>query len=155
MTGEIDTASRYIREKIAQLCEIVADLSEDDLNRAPDFPGANTPYVIVTHTLGNMRAWVLGIVCGQELRRDRPAEFASRGKFAELETAAKDLSREIEAALPKLDPKTLDDRFLPPQELWGEGERREIHRRDGFAHVLEHAGIHLGHLQITKELLLR
>jgi hypothetical protein len=155
MTPEIDTYSRYVREKIAQLHEAVAGLSEDDLNRAPDLPGANTPYVIVTHTLGNMRAWVLGIVCGQELRRDRPAEFRSHGKYEELKDSANGLTGEVTAALEALDPKTLDDRFVPPQELWGEGQPREIARRDGFAHVLEHAGIHLGHIQMTLALLLK
>jgi hypothetical protein len=149
----MDTYSRYIREKIDQLRDVVAGLSEDDLNREPDLPGANSPYVIVTHTLGNMRAWVLGIICGQDLRRDRPAEFASRGTYEELVVAAGKLSGEIESALEKLDSKTLDDRFIPAQELWGEGQPREIARRDGFAHVLEHAGTHLGHIQMTVQLL--
>jgi uncharacterized damage-inducible protein DinB len=155
MTPEIDTYNRYIQEKVTQLHEAVAGLSDDDLNRAPDLPGANTPYVIVTHTLGNIRAWVLGIICGQDLRRDRPAEFASRGTYAGLREAASALAREVRAALEVLDPATLDDRFVPAQELWGEGQPREIARRDGFAHVLEHAGIHLGHIQMTLELLKR
>ncbi|HVP05238.1 MAG TPA: DinB family protein [Dehalococcoidia bacterium] len=149
MTPEIDTYSRYIREKITQLHAALNSLSEAELNRAPDLPGANSPYVIVTHTLGNMRAWVLGIICGLDLRRDRPAEFASRGTYEELGVAARKLSGEIEKALESLDPATLADRFVPKQELWGEGQPREIARRDGFAHVLEHAGIHLGHLQMT------
>ena len=29
----------------------------------------------------------------------------------------------------------------------------EIERRAGFAHVLEHAGIHLGHIHMTVDLL--
>lgn len=155
MTPEIETYNRYIQEKIRQLPAAVAGLSEEDLNRAPDLPGANTPYVIVTHTLGNIRAWVLGIVCGQDRRRDRPAEFVSRGTHEELQAAASALSSEVVDALEALEPATLDDRFVPAQELWGEGQPREIARRDGFAHVLEHAGIHLGHIQMTLELLRR
>jgi uncharacterized damage-inducible protein DinB len=155
MTPEIDAYSRYIREKIDQLHATLDGLSEDDLNRAPDLPGANSPYVIVTHTLGNIRAWVLGITCGQDLSRDRPAEFASRGTYEELRVAACKLSGEIEAALEKLDPKMLSDRFVPSQELWGEGTPVEFERRECLAHVLEHAGIHLGHLHMTLELLRR
>lgn len=153
MNAEIDTYSRYTREKITQLHEALKVLSEDDLNRAPDLPGANSPYVIVTHTFGNIRAWVLGITCGQDLSRDCTAEFASRGTYEELGVAARKLSGEIEAALEKLDPKTLSDRFVPSQELWGEGTRTEYERRACLAHVLEHAGIHLGHLHMTLELL--
>ena len=153
MTPEIDTYSRFIREKITQIHAALAGLSEDDLNRAPNLPAANSLYVVATHTFGNMRAWTLGIVCGHDLRRDRPAEFASRGKYDQLGVAARELSREIDEALQKLDPKTLDDHFVPAQDLWGEGEPEEIERRDGLAKVIEHAGTHLGHIQLTVELL--
>jgi Protein of unknown function (DUF664). len=153
MNPEIDTYSRYIREKIAQIHTALRDLSEDQLNRAPDLPGANSAYVIATHTFGNMRAWVLGIICGQDLRRDRPAEFASRGTYQELSKVACELSGEIAAAPQELDPATLGHRFVPAQELWGEGDPVELERRGCLAHVLEHAGIHLGHIQMTVELL--
>jgi hypothetical protein len=153
MNAEIETYSRYIREKIAEIHAAAAGLTEDDLNGQPGLPGANSPYVIAAHVFGNVRAWVLGIICGQEVRRDRPAEFASRGTYEELGVAACKLSGEVEAALAALDPATLGDRFTPSQELWGEGEPAEIARRDGLAHVLEHAAIHLGHMQITRQLL--
>jgi uncharacterized damage-inducible protein DinB len=153
MNPEIDIYSRYIREKIAQIHFALSDLREDELNRTPDLPGANSAYAIATHTFGNMRAWVLGIICGRDLRRDRPAEFASRGTYQELGKAACELAGEIEAALQELDPATLGDRFVPARELWGEGDPVELERRGCLAHVLEHAGIHLGQIQMTVELL--
>ena len=128
-------------------------LSEEQLNQRPDVPGANSGYVIATHVLGNARAWVLGIVCGQPLRRDRPGEFASSGTYEELGKAACALSGEIDAALAVLDPSTLNDRFMPPRELWGEGEAQEITRREGLAHVLEHASMHLWQIQLTLDLI--
>ena len=155
MDPEIDTYSHYIREKIAQIHAALRDLSEDELNRAPDLPGANSAYVIATHTFGNMRAWVLGVICGRDLRRDRPAEFASRGTYEALGKTACALSGEIEAALRELDPATLGDRFVPAQELWGEGEPVELERRGCLAHVLEHAGIHLGQIHMTVSLVHR
>jgi hypothetical protein len=153
MTPEIDTYSRYTREMLARIHAALQGLSAPDLNRAPDLPGANSGYVIATRVLGNMRAWVLGIGCGHDLRRDRPAEFASRGTYEELGVAACKLSGEIEAALAALDPARLDERLVPAQDLWGEGEAHEIARRDSFAHVLEHAGIHLGEVLMTRALL--
>jgi uncharacterized damage-inducible protein DinB len=153
MDVEIATYSKYIREKVSQIHAALRDLTEDELNRAPDVPSANSGFVIATHTFGNVRAWVLGIVCGEDLRRDRPGEFASRGTYAELGVAACKLTGEIDEVLQKLDPMTLGDRFVPAQELWGEGEPTEMERRDCLAHVLEHAGIHLGHIHMTVELL--
>ncbi len=149
MNPEVDTYSHCIREKIAQIHAALRDLSGDELNRAPDLRGANSGFVIATHTFGNMRAWMLGVVCGQDMRRDLPAEFASRGTYAELGVVACELSGEIEAAVQELNPATLSDRFVPALELWGEGHPIELERRGCLAHVLEHAGTHLGHIQMT------
>ncbi len=153
MDAEVATYSKFIREKISQIHAALGELSEEELNRAPDVPGANSGFVIAVHTFGNVRAWVLGIICGQELRRDRPGEFASRGTYEELGAAAAKLSGEVEAALQKLDPATLGDHFVPAQELWGEGTPTDYERRGSLAHVLEHAGIHLGHIHMTVAML--
>lgn len=153
MNSELDTYSRYLRERVAAIVAALDGLSEEDLNRAPELPGANSPYVIASHVLGSTRGWVLGIVCGQDLRRDRPAEFVARGTFEELTEAAAKLSREIEGALASMDPAMLDERYTPPKELWGESEPYEIMRRDCLAHMLEHAGMHLGHIHLTRQLL--
>jgi uncharacterized damage-inducible protein DinB len=153
MNPEIETYSKYIRKQIEDILEALKGLSDGQLNQRPDVPGANSGFVIATHVLGNARAWVLGIACGQPLRRDRAAEFASRGTYEELAKAAAGLSAEISGALKKLDPSTLSDRFVPSQELWGEGfEPNEIARREAFAHVLEHASMHLGQIHLTRDL---
>ncbi|MGI8424648.1 MAG: DinB family protein [Chloroflexota bacterium] len=153
MNGEIESLSRYLRIKINEALAAGEGLSEVDLNRAPPVPGANSAFVIATHVLGNMRAFVLGIACGREMRRDRPAEFRSRGTHAELRAAGRALSREIETALAGLEAATLDDRFVPAQELYGEGETHEMSRREALLHPLEHAAIHLGRILLTADLL--
>ena len=153
MNGELDTYSRYLRERIDAMHSSVEGLSHRNLNRTPNFPGANSPFVIVSHVLGSTRAWVLGIVCGQNLRRDRSTEFVAKGSYEELAAAVNRLSADIGNALASLDPGSLDERITPPQELWGESKAHEITRRDGLAHMLEHAGMHLGHIHITRQLL--
>ena len=153
MNAEIETYSKHIRKQIADIQAALNGLSEEQLNRRPEVTGANSGYVIATHVFGNARAWVLGIACGQELRRDRPAEFASRGTYAELRRAADALSGEIDEALGALDPSLLDERPEPSGVLWGEGEPYEVSRREALAHVLEHASMHLGQLQLTRDLI--
>jgi hypothetical protein len=155
MNAELAGYSDYIREKIGQIHEILGGLTDDELNRAPDLPGANSPFVIATHTFGNIRSGVLGIVCGQDLTRDRPSEFISQGTYGEIGEASRQLSAGVNEALRKLDPESLDDRFIPSQKLWGEGEPWEMSRREELLHVLEHAGIHLGHIQMTIAMLRR
>jgi uncharacterized damage-inducible protein DinB len=152
MDPEIETYSKYIRKQIADVHGALKSLSDEQLNKRPDVAGANSGYVIATHVIGNARAWVLGIACGQPLSRDRLAEFASSGTYEALGAAACALSGEIDAALAGLDPSTLDKRFIPPGELWGEGEPEEISRREALAHVLEHASMHLGQIHLTRDL---
>jgi hypothetical protein len=92
---------------------------------------------------------VLGIACDDGRRRDRPAEFAARGDdgaalAAEIERA----SAEIAAALEALDPARLDVVLTPPQDLFGEGPTHELSVRDAIIQVIEHASLHLGHLDM-------
>ena len=156
MDAEIESLSRQIRSILERACACLDGLSEAQLNWRPPIDGANSVYVIATHTLGNARAFVLGIACGQPLERDRPAEFRASGRdAAELTAHARRLSDDIEAALAGLSPSELDRRLLPPQSLWGEGEAQEISVREAILHVVEHASIHLGQLQITRDLALR
>lgn len=156
MDAEIVSLSRQVRSILERVCACLDGLSEEQLNWRPPIDGANSLYVIATHTLGNARAFILGIACGQPLERDRPAEFrASGGDAAALTAQARRLSDDIEAALAGLRPSELDRRLLPPQSLWGEGEPEEISVREAVLHVVEHASIHLGQLQITRDLALR
>jgi uncharacterized damage-inducible protein DinB len=109
--------------------------------------------VIATHTLGNVRAWVLGICCGQPIDRDRAAEFASSGEdAAPLIERARALGREIEAAFATLDAGSLDELREARQNLWGAGTTRPVTGREAILHALEHAANHIGHIEITRDL---
>ena len=156
MDAEIESLSRQIRSILERVTACLEGLSEAQLNWRPPIDGGNSLYVIATHTLGNARAFVLGIACGQPLERDRPAEFRASGRDASgLVAQGQRLSDDIEAALTGLSAADLGRRLLPPQSLWGEGQAQEISVREAILHVVEHASIHLGQLQITRDLALR
>ncbi len=154
MEAEIEVFGRQIRSLLDRIVGGLDGLSEAQLNWRPPFEGANSAYVIAAHTLGNARAWVIGIACGRSLGRDRPAEFRAAGSFEELAAEKEKLLADIEEALGGLDPSELDRRLTPTQELWGEGPVYEISVRQAFIEVIEHASIHLGQLHITRELAL-
>ena len=156
MDAEIESLSCQIRSILERVCACLDGLSEAQLNWRPPIDGGNSVYVIATHTLGNARAFVLGIACGQPLERDRLAEFRASGRdAADLTARARRLVDDIESALAGLSASDLDRRLLPPKSLWGEGEAQEISVRQAILHVVEHASIHLGQLQITRDLALR
>jgi len=155
MNTEVETLSRQIRSLLGRVAEAVQGLSQAQLNWRPPVVGANSAYVIATHTLGNARAWVLGIACGQPMGRDRPAEFRASGPdAAALAAEAKNLSHEIESALASLSPADLERRLVPSPDLFGEGDPYEISVREALLHVVEHAALHLGQLQLTRDLAL-
>ena len=155
MNPEVEAYTHLIRSLLERVVAGLEGLSEAQLNRRPPIEGANSAYVIAAHTLGNARAFVLGIACGREMGRDRPAEFRASGSYAELVDEAQKLSREIETALAALEPSALEKRLLPSQELWGEGEVSDRSVRQALMHVVEHASIHLGELHVTRDLALR
>jgi uncharacterized damage-inducible protein DinB len=156
MDAEMESYSSMIQSLVKRVCACLEGLSEAQLNWRPPIDGANSAYVIATHTVGNARAWVLGIACGHPVERDRPAEFRASGRdAADLTAQARQLSDDIAAALAALPSSALDRRLVPPRSLWGEGEPWEISVREALLHVVEHASLHLGQLQITRDLALR
>ncbi len=155
MNPEIEAYSGQIRSLLERVLAGLEGLSEDQLNRRPPTEGANSAYVIAAHTVGNARVWVLGIACGREMGRDRPAEFRASGAYAQLAEETQELLGEIEAALSALDASALERRVMPSHELCGEGEPREISVRQALIEVVEHASIHLGELHVTRDLALQ
>ena len=155
MNAEIAAYDASIRTHLEGAVACLDGLTESQLNWRPAIDGANSAYALAAHTLGSARAWVLGIACGRDVGRDRPAEFRATGADAtRLRNDLAELSREITGALAALDPAQLDRRLVPAQELWGESAPHEISVRDALMRVVEHASLHVGHLQMTRDLAL-
>jgi hypothetical protein len=153
MTPDIAMYNKELQRRIDRICAAVDGLTAQELNWRPPVPESNSVYVIATHTLGNIRAWVLGICCGQPIDRDRAAEFRSEGDDpGELIDRGRALQREVEDALSKLDASTLDDLREARQRLWGAGTAEPVTGREAILHAIEHAAEHLGHIGLTKDL---
>ncbi|MCC7355170.1 MAG: DUF664 domain-containing protein [Anaerolineae bacterium] len=119
-------------------------LPADALNWQPA-EGANSLYVLATHVAGAERYWLGEVVGGQSQRRDRDAEFRARGNSAEAPlqvlSDAGELSRQV---LMDLRP-----------EAWTETRMARGHEYTlGWCvlHAIEHAALHLGHMQLTRQL---
>jgi uncharacterized damage-inducible protein DinB len=154
MIPEIREYHDSIATRLSQICDALDGLSADQLNWRP-LPGGNSAWVLATHTLGNARAWVLGIACGQPVGRDRPAEFASSGSdAAALRGESERFLSAMAAALDGLTPADLERRLVPAKELWGENQPHEISVRYALLQVIEHASLHMGHLHVTRDLAL-
>ena len=155
MNGELEQYIKELRKLFDKLCAALEGLSEQQLNWHPPAPDANSIFVIATHTLGNARAWILGICCGQPIERDRPAEFRASGADAgPLVASARALLGEIEAALGAIDPVSLGEPREARQQLRGAGTGGPVTGREALLHVIEHAATHLGQIELTRDLAL-
>ena len=124
----------------------MAGLSQEALDWVPG-PEMNSIAVLVVHLTGAERYWI-GDVAGREPSgRDRAAEFRAHG----LDEAA--LRRRLDEALAYC--RSIVEK-LTLQDL----ETIRVSPRDGqqftvawsLLHTLEHTAIHLGHIQIVRQL---
>ena len=66
------------------MAKIALGLGDELANSRPDFPGANSPYVILNHCLGVMETWGGRVIAGREIHRDRDAELVATGLVRNL-----------------------------------------------------------------------
>jgi hypothetical protein len=141
----------YVDAALDSMVEIVTSLGDELANRAPDLPGANSPYAILTHCLGVMAYWGGDVVAGRDIERDRQAEFVATGSVADLVKRTQEARRQfasdvarVEAQAPARGDVRPDDRVIP------------IGRTQGGAliHVYEELSQHLGQMEISRDILL-
>jgi hypothetical protein len=154
MNNEIAAYDESIRERIELIRARVAALTPAQVNWRP-YEGGNSIWALAEHALGNARAWIIGIAAGNAIGRDRPGEFASSGdEISALTAKIDEIASDVLAALRGIAPARLDVRLVPAQELWGEGPPHEISVRDAIIQVIEHLSLHLGHIDVTRDLVL-
>lgn len=134
------------------MAAILAGLGDEQANRRPDLPGANSPFAIVTHCLGVLDFWAGSLVAGRTVERDREAEFTASGQVSELlerVAAAKEwLRADLAAAVPGAPlrgPAPVKYRDTPAGRSQG----------GALQHVYEELAQHHGQLQLTRDVLQR
>ena len=146
----VDELVSYVERAVDQMADIVGGLGDDLANRRPALPGANSPYAILRHSLGVMEFWGGQVVAGRAIERDRDAEFVATGSVASLVVAtqqAKDTFR--------VDAAGADPSAPPPGSHPGKGpaELELLSQGSALLHVLEEVTQHLGHMELTRDML--
>lgn len=146
MTGETRSLAlvleRIVRHAMAQF----RDISDTDLNSPLELPESNTALILATHLIGSAEYWVLQVAGGRDVRRERSAEFRATGTGAELIARYEHWLTAMHETLQTLPAERLDQ----PAEV-SNGEPMTV--RDALLHAVEHAALHQGHLELTRQLL--
>jgi hypothetical protein len=139
----------FVDLALDNMVSILRELGDVGANKRPEFPGANTPYAIVTHCLGVMEFWGGASIAGRPITRDREAEFRASGEveplIARVEVARRQLADDVAGM----------DASAPPEIERAEKDAgRPYAERKGavLLHVVEELFQHLGHLEITRDL---
>jgi hypothetical protein len=136
---------------LRDMARIVADLGDELANSRPPFPGANSPYVILTHCLGVLEYWAGATVAGRSIERDRAAEFAASGPVAPLLVRAEKARRRLAEDLTEL------GAWDTPQSVRGNPDDPVPYSETKGAvllHILEEMFQHLGQMEITRDALM-
>ncbi len=145
-SSEVKIFWHFIVSSVNRILECLDGLPEEDLNWRP-LESANSLYALATHTLGNAEENLLGILCCQAVNRQREAEFSIQGNSLEhLLHEWGELQKRIESALDQLSVTKLD-------RLHDHPRRGQLTGREVMIIVTRHAAEHMGHAQLTRDLL--
>jgi uncharacterized damage-inducible protein DinB len=111
-------------------------------------PEMNAVTVLLAHTTGSIRFWIGDIAMGDLSGRVREHEFQTRGlPAAEMLGQLDSVIDYARGALPRL---SLDD--LETKRTVPDREMKPVTCGWALLHALEHAYMHLGHIQMTCQL---
>lgn len=124
-------------------------LDDSTVNKLPDLPGPNSPYQLIIHTVSALDWWTSHIVLGHPSSRDRPAEFEATGSVAEARAALDAAQAKLHELAPALAEAT--SLAEAPQTQTPLGAEWTVGAC--MIHAYEEMAQHLGHLEITVDLL--
>lgn len=132
------------------LVRAVTEAGSGALDWRPDSPETNSPAAIATHALGASRHWVVVIVGGDTDDRDREEEFRAEARdVGDLQTRAQQWLADARRIL---EPMTVADLDGPCRKPVVRDWMASLSARGAVLHVIEHLGMHIGHLELTIQL---
>jgi len=126
--------------------QIVNGLPQAVLDWTPG-PEMNSIHVLVVHVAGSERYWIGDVAGSDPSGRDRDAEFRSHGLDTDalIDLLDRTLAHS-RAVLEQLEPADLERLRVSPRN------GRQVTVAWCLAHALEHTALHLGHMEITRQL---
>lgn len=135
-----------LQERHNDIFEALEGLPPAALDWTPG-PNMNSISVLVFHLTGSERYWIGDIAAQEPSHRDRDAEF--RVRDVGMDVLKERLGDNLEYARNTLNKFTIQD--LETTRV-STGDRRTFTVAWALLHALEHTTLHLGQIQITRQL---
>lgn len=135
---------RYIASSIDRLVAIASESGDGVARWKPPAENSNAISGLALHTLANARENILGVVCGEDVGRDRGAEFGAV-PAEQIAATWEALRADLASALAGIS----QERMGAPVE---HPRRGRIPAREVLIVVARHAAEHLGQAELTRDL---
>ena len=135
-----------LAELHSEIMRTVRHLPAEALDWVP-FPDGNSLSVLVVHTSGAEKYWIGDVVANEPSARDRPAEFRVKNmRLQDLEARLNESLGYAELVVSKLGLDDLEAKRINPRD------GQEVSVAWALLHALKHTALHLGHMQLTRQL---
>jgi hypothetical protein len=144
------TGAIYLRHAFSQMLAVAERVGESGINVQPAGRSTNAIAALVVHCCGVTEYWLGHVALGRPSTRDRDAEFTTTASLDELRDLVTRTVAQAEDDLGRLDA----GRGTP--ETTRRAESFEGHDPSDAAvvlHVLEELYQHLGHIELTADVL--
>lgn len=133
-----------LQELHEDIAKTIEGLSPEALDWSPR-SGVNSITALIVHLTGSQRFLFGEVIAGQDIKRDRDAEFRAKGLT--LEELNKLLEENLIYISEIMEPLTLAD--LESKRMF---RTRETTLGWVIGHALKHTASHLGHIQVMRDL---
>ena len=108
-----------------------------------------------THCIGVSNYWISTLLAGREIRRDRDAEFRSRGNVAGIREAVRDLQERLSQDISKV--KGEQPLANPPNSAYNplSSEQQDWRQGRALIHAYEELAQHYGQMELTRDILIQ
>ena len=148
----------YLAEQLVRQVDLMRNeldgLTDEIVNHVLEIQPTNTLFQLGTHVAGSTRYWTISNTGGRDFHRNRPSEFTAVGSCGDLVADLGLLIDQINDHVPGLTAEHLDQpATMPGASFSGWTDPAPLPQRHAVLHALEHIGLHLGHMQLTRQVL--
>jgi hypothetical protein len=147
----IEAARDILADSLVELRKAVDGCTADELNARPGGDGTNPLAVLVTHSMHSTRSWLSLATDAPLPERDRPSEF--RVVIDDADTFMAWLDAISEECRSLLEGDVVFDPGALGEAPWTDRSDEPVTRAWALLHALEHLREHVGHAQLTRQLL--
>lgn len=151
MTTVASAIAEVLERGARDTVEALRGVSEAQLNQPLDLPETNTLYALATHLVGAGEFWSVTLLAKHPVVRDRPAEFRATGALPDLVARYERWIADLHAVLDGMPDAALVGPVVVPEPYSTGGETTTA--IGCLLHAIEHSALHLGHIQLTAQLL--